>query len=80
MELLCNIIFLWIYEKKLTHFIFVKNIFLILKFLFKPYKVLKLFFVIKFIDFNGMSTHLGLFYVLRVRNHIHTYMFCVVVS
>ena len=28
-----------------------------------------------FIDFNGMSTHLGLFYAKWLGNHIHIYIF-----
>ena len=32
------------------------------------------------IDFNGISTHLGLFYPKRLKNIIHIYIFCVVVS
>ena len=33
----------------------------------------------EWIDFNGMSTRLVLFYAYRLRNHIHNYIYCQVV-
>ena len=32
------------------------------------------------IDFNGISARLGIFHAPKLGNHIHTYLFCVVVE